>query len=79
MTCIDCGQEKAATIVQYARTPQGVNHWHICFACAEAFEARKDAAQSEWREGEAVLKEALKRMPHAKVTPADFRKQRRAG
>lgn len=80
MICIDCLEEKTATIVQYARLhDDSLRSWHICHSCAQAFERRKDAAASEWREQESALKNALARIPFGQVTPAVVRKQRRAG
>lgn len=73
MICIDCGVDKVATIQQCARTPQGVNHWHICYACLDAFGVRKDAAAREWREKEQALKDALRRTPFGQVTPESMR------
>lgn len=73
--CIDCSRTPAATIVQYTRTHDGkIRSWHVCSACARAFEERKDAAEREWREQEQALRAQLARTPFGQATPDSMRR-----
>lgn len=74
--CIDCLQDKTATVEQEIQTYDGrVNSWHICRECLAFFEAQKADAAREWKEREQELRAALARVPFGQVSPKTMRRK----